>query len=94
MAAGALETSAFWILVPPDACDSISGDIVRDAYRFGKASAGLGWLLVVVGIPYIALGMRAALGGIAGSLARILVGLVAVVVGSSIVRWARRATSR
>jgi hypothetical protein len=60
-------------------------------YRFGKATAVFGWLLILVGIGYLALGFRDALGGIPGSLARMLVGLVAVVVGSSIVRWARRA---
>jgi hypothetical protein len=50
-----------------------------------------GWLLILVGIGYLALGFRDALGGIPGSLPRMLVGLVAVVVGSFIVRWARRA---
>jgi hypothetical protein len=60
-------------------------------YRFGKATAGFGWLLLLVGIGYLALGFRGALGGIPGSLPRMLVGLIAVVVGSSIVRWARRA---
>ena len=59
--------------------------------RFGKPTAGFGWLLILVGIAYLALGVRDALGGIPGSLARMIVGLVAVVVGSSIVRWARRA---
>jgi xanthosine utilization system XapX-like protein len=60
-------------------------------FRFGKATAVFGWLLTLVGIAYLAIGIRDALGGIPGSLARMLVGLVAVVVGSSIVRWARRA---
>ena len=60
-------------------------------YRFGKATAVFGWLLILVGIGYLALGFRDVLGGISGSLARMLVGLVAVVVGSSVVRWARRA---
>jgi hypothetical protein len=60
-------------------------------YRFAKATAVFGWLLIVVGIAYLALGVRDALGGAPGSLARVLVGLVAVVVGSSMVRWARRA---
>jgi hypothetical protein len=60
-------------------------------YRFGKATAGFGWLLLLVGVGYLALGFRGALGGIPGSLPRMLVGLIAVVVGSSIVRWARRA---
>lgn len=60
-------------------------------YRFGKATAALGWLLIVVGIAYLAIGVRGAVRGIPGSLPRSLVGLVAVVVGSSMVRWARRA---
>jgi hypothetical protein len=89
-----LETSAFWILVPRARVTRSPETLYEMPYRFGKATAAFGWLLVVIGIAYIALGMRDALGGIAGSLARILVGLVAVVVGSSIVRWARRATSR
>jgi hypothetical protein len=60
-------------------------------YRFGKNTAVFGWLLILAGILYLAIGFRDALGGIPGFLARMLVGLVAVVVGSSIVRWARRA---
>jgi len=60
-------------------------------FRFGKATAVFGWFLTLVGIAYLAIGIRDALGGIPGSLARMLVGLVAVVVGGSIVRWARRA---
>jgi xanthosine utilization system XapX-like protein len=59
--------------------------------RFGKATVVFGWFLILVGIVYVAIGIRDAVGGIPGSLARMLVGLVAVVVGSSIVRWARRA---
>ena len=37
-------------------------------YRFGKATAVFGWLLILVGIGYLALGFRDVLGGIAGSL--------------------------
>jgi hypothetical protein len=59
--------------------------------RFVKATAVFGWLLILVGIGYLAIGVRDALGGVQGSLPRMLVGLVAVVVGSSIVRWVRRA---
>jgi hypothetical protein len=69
-----------------------SSTLLEMPYRFGKATAAFGWLLVVVGIAYVALGVRDSFGGVPGYLARILVGLVAVVVGSSIVRWARRAT--
>lgn len=59
--------------------------------RFGRATAVFGWLLVIAGIMYLAVGGRGAVHGTPGSLPRILVGLVAVVVGSSIVRWTRRA---
>jgi hypothetical protein len=60
-------------------------------HRFGKAGLVLGWLLIATGITYLALGGRGAVAQIPGSLPRIIVGLVAVVVGSSIVRWAKRA---
>jgi xanthosine utilization system XapX-like protein len=60
-------------------------------YRFGKATAAFGWILILVGIVYLAIGMRDAFGGVPGSVARMIVGLVAIVVGSSIVRWAMRA---
>jgi hypothetical protein len=62
--------------------------------RFGRATAVFGWLLVIAGIMYLAVGGRGAVYGTPGSLPRILVGLVAVVVGSSIVRWTRRAKSQ
>ena len=62
-------------------------------FHFGRAATAFGWLLIVVGIVYVAVGGRGALAGVPGSLPRILVGLVGVVVGSSIVRWAKRARS-
>jgi xanthosine utilization system XapX-like protein len=49
--------------------------------------------LILVGIVYLVMGFRGAVGGMPGSLPRMLVGLAAVVVGSSIVRWVRRARS-
>jgi hypothetical protein len=61
--------------------------------RFGKATAVFGWLLILAGVAYMAVGVQGAVGGIPGSLPRILVGLVAVVVGSSILRWVRRTRS-
>jgi hypothetical protein len=60
-------------------------------HRFGKVGPGLGWLLIAMGIAYLALGGRGAVAQVPGSLPQIIVGLVAIVVGSSIVRWARRA---
>ena len=47
-------------------------DLVEMPYRFGKATAGFGWLLLLVGVGYLALGFRGALGGIPGSLPRML----------------------
>ncbi len=58
-------------------------------HRFGKAGFVLGWLLIALGITYLALGGRGAAAQVPGSLPRIIVGLVAVVVGSSIVHWAK-----
>ncbi len=59
-------------------------------FRFGKASLVFGWLLIVVGIAYLAVGGRGAFAQTPGSIPRAVVGLVAIVVGSSIVRWAKR----
>jgi hypothetical protein len=60
-------------------------------FRFGKASLVFGWILILVGIVYMVLGGRGAYAGIPGSLPRVVVGLVGVVVGSAIVRWTLRA---
>ena len=62
-------------------------------FRFRRSTAVFGWLLILVGIVYLAIGFRGAVVGIPGSLPRMLVGLAAVLVGSSIVRWVRRARS-
>ena len=62
--------------------------------RFGKATLLFGWILIVVGIAYLVLGGRGALAQIPGSLPRVFVGLVAVVAGSAILRWAKRAGAR
>jgi hypothetical protein len=59
--------------------------------RIGRAGAVLGWLFTLWGIAYLALGGRDALTTTPGALPRLLVGLIAVVVGTSILRWARRA---
>ena len=60
-------------------------------FRFDRSGVVLGWILILAGIVYVVLGGRGAVAGIPGSLPRVVVGLVGVVVGSAIVRWARRA---
>jgi hypothetical protein len=59
-------------------------------FRFGKAALVFGWFLIVMGIVYLAVGGRGALAQIPGSLPRMVSGLAAVVVGSSIVLWVKR----
>ena len=60
-------------------------------FRFGRAFLFVGWLLTIGGVLYVALGLRALRTGGGNSSALLLLGLVAVVVGSSVIRWARRA---
>ena len=60
-------------------------------FRFGRATAMLGWLLILAGVVYLLVGGRGALAQTPGSFPRVVMGLVAVVVGSSIVLWTRRA---
>ena len=58
--------------------------------RFPRAFLFIGWLLTIGGVLYIALGLRAMRTGEAGLTPLLLIGLVAVVVGTSVIRWARR----
>jgi hypothetical protein len=60
-------------------------------FRFGRAGVVFGWILILAGIWYMIAGGRGAYAGIPGSLPRIVVGLVGVVVGSAIVRGTLRA---
>jgi xanthosine utilization system XapX-like protein len=62
--------------------------------RAGPSSAVFGWLLLLAGIVYILLGAYGTMAEAPGSLPRVVVGLVAVVVGSSVVRWAKRTADR
>jgi uncharacterized membrane protein HdeD (DUF308 family) len=59
-------------------------------FRLGGATSVFGWLLILSGIAYLVVGVRGAIAETPGSLPRVLVGLLAVVIGSSIVRWALR----
>jgi hypothetical protein len=62
--------------------------------RVAPSSALFGWLLLLAGIVYILLGAYGTMAEAPGSLPRVVIGLVAVVAGSSVVRWARRAADR
>jgi len=59
-------------------------------FRVGRSTYLFGWLLTLAGIAYLVVGGRGAIAETPGSLPRIVIGLVAVVLGSSIVRWAKR----
>ncbi len=59
--------------------------------RSSRSAAVLGWLLLASGIAYVLYGTYGTLSATTGSLPRIVTGLVAVVVGSSILRWVQRA---
>jgi xanthosine utilization system XapX-like protein len=60
-------------------------------FHFGRAFLVLGWILTIAGVIYVLLSLRNTAGITGASPALLLIGLVAVVVGSSIVRWVRRA---
>jgi uncharacterized membrane protein len=49
------------------------------------------WVLVAAGICYLYLAGRRALGGSAGWVPLVVVGVAAVAVGTSLLRWFRRA---
>ena len=60
-------------------------------FHFGRAFLVLGWILTIAGVAYVVMGLRHTAGVAGASPALLLIGLAAVVVGSSIVRWVRRA---
>jgi hypothetical protein len=62
-------------------------------FRFGRLHQGMGWLLTLLGLVALAVGGR---GYLIGALVRpgwVLGGLIAIVAGTALVRWARRARS-
>jgi hypothetical protein len=61
--------------------------------RLGPSSAVLGWLFLLGGIAYVLLGTYGVLSATPGSFPRVVAGLVAVVVGSAVLRWAERSDS-
>ena len=60
-------------------------------FRFGPLHRALGWVLTILGLAAVAAGGR---GYVAAAPVRpgwVLAGLSAIVVGTALVRWARRA---
>lgn len=51
----------------------------------------LGWIMTLAGLAYLAAAGRGLLAGGAPEWPALLIGLTALVVGSALVRWARRA---
>jgi hypothetical protein len=57
---------------------------------FSAAFRILGWLFTIGGIVYLAFGLRGAVTGTPVGGSFLLLGVVAVVVGTALIRWARR----
>jgi hypothetical protein len=62
-------------------------------FRFGPAHRAVGWLLTLLGLVALAVGARGYLTGAAVRPGWVIGGLIAVVAGTALVRWARRARS-
>jgi hypothetical protein len=60
-------------------------------FCFGPAHRAIGWLLTLVGLVALVAGGRGYISGAAVRPAWVLGGLIAVVVGTALLRWARRA---
>jgi hypothetical protein len=60
-------------------------------FRFGPVHRALGWLLTVVGLLAVAVGGQGYMTGAPLRPGWLLGGLIAVVGGTALVRWARRA---
>jgi hypothetical protein len=60
-------------------------------FRFGALHLALGWLLTVAGLIAVGVGGRGYMTGAPVRPGLVLGGLIAIVGGTSLVRWARRA---
>lgn len=60
-------------------------------FRFGQAHRAAGWLLTLFGLIAVAVGGRGYLTGAAVQPGWVIGGLIAVVAGTALIRWARRA---
>jgi hypothetical protein len=61
-------------------------------FRFGALHRAVGWLLTLAGIVALAVGGRGYLTGAPVRPGWVLGGLVAIVGGTALVRWSRRAS--
>ena len=62
-------------------------------FRFGPAHRAVGWLLTLLGLVALVAGGRGYLSGTVVRPGWVIGGLIAVVSGTALVRWARRARS-
>jgi hypothetical protein len=60
-------------------------------FRFSSAHRSLGWLLTLLGLVALVVGGRGYMTGAAVRPGWIVGGLVGIVAGTALVRWARRA---
>jgi len=60
-------------------------------FRFGSMHRTVGWLFTLLGLLALAVGGRGYVTGVPVRPDLVLGGLVAVVLGTALVRWARRA---
>ena len=73
---------------PTDGIGPLSG--AQMLIRLGPSAAVLGWLLLLAGIAYVLYGTYGTLAAAPDSIPRIVTGLIAVVVGSAVLRWVQR----
>lgn len=62
-------------------------------FRFGPAHRAVGWLLTLLGLVALVVGARGYMTGAAVRPGWVIGGLIAVVAGTALVRWANRARS-
>jgi hypothetical protein len=61
-------------------------------FRFGPVHRAVGWLLTLLGLVAVAVGGRGYLTGAPIQPGWVLGGMIAIVSGTALVRWARRAS--
>lgn len=58
--------------------------------RYARAFRAIGWLITAGGAVYLYFGVRGVAGGGTVSAPLVILGLVAIVVGTALVRWGTR----